>query len=185
MRLGYKGALPKTILDHLDKEFAEAEAASHVADNILSSPHVREIESLKSAGATGQTVAMGERVNTDQIVERDGGASCQLDENQILSMIVSLDRDVTTTATMQRAGTQMTTNNVESGIGGLRSVAGHQAEQADAMLPIEAMKFSANTLAYTRRLRDRNKCVAKHFSVIRSGKKSDTSDGTHVRMATV
>ena len=41
------------------------------------------------------------------------------------------------------------------------------------MLPAEAMKYSANTVAddshqyehYTRKLWDRNKCVAKHFSV--------------------
>ena len=65
----------------------------------------------------------------------------------------------------------MTTNNVESGIGGLRSVAGHQVEQTDTMLPIEAMISSANTIAdvsrqyehYTGKLQDRDKCVAKHF----------------------
>ena len=49
------------------------------------------------------------------------------------------------------------------------------------MLPIEAMKYSANTIAdvsyqdehYTRKLWDQDKCVAKHFSVIRRGKKSE------------
>ena len=45
-------------------EFAEAEVANHAADIILWSP-----------GTTRQTVAT-EEVNTDQIVERDGGASC-------------------------------------------------------------------------------------------------------------
>ena len=52
-------------------------------------------------------------------------------------MDVPLDQKATTTAT----------NIVESGIGDLRSVAGHQAEQADSMLPIEAMNISANTIA--------------------------------------
>ena len=69
-----------------------------------------------------------------------------LKQSQLQSMKVSLERGGTTTAAIQRVGTQLTTNNVESGIGGLRSVAGHQAEQGDAMLPIEAMKSSANTV---------------------------------------
>ena len=30
-----------------------------------------------------------------------------------------------------------------------------------------------------------NKCVAKHFSVIRRGKKSEAVDGTHVRLAAI
>ena len=55
--------------------------------------------------------------------------------------------------------------------GGLRSVAGHQLEQADAMLTIEAMKSSANIITdvsrqcghYTGKLWDRDKCVAKQF----------------------
>ena len=82
---------------------------------------MREIESLKNPGTTGQ-IAAREEVNTAQIVERDGGASCQLDQHQLQSMKVSLDPKATTTATKQRAGTQLTTNNVESGIGDLRSV---------------------------------------------------------------
>ena len=69
------------------KELAEAETASHAADSILSSPDMREIESLKSTGAAGQTVAT-EEVHTDQIVERDSGVSCQLDENQLQTMDV-------------------------------------------------------------------------------------------------
>ena len=52
---------------------------------------------------------------------KDGGASSQLDENQLQTMDVSLDQKATTTAAMQRAGTTAT-NNVESGIGDLRSV---------------------------------------------------------------
>ena len=87
----------------------------------------------------------------------------------------------------------MTTNNVESGIGGLRSVAGSQTERADVRLLIEAMKYSVNTIAdvsyqyeqYTGKLWDRDKCVAKHFTVIRRRKKNETFGGTHVRMAVV
>ena len=45
---------------------------------------------MKSTGATGQTVAM--EVNTDQIDERDGGASRHRDENQLPTMDVLLDR---------------------------------------------------------------------------------------------
>ena len=82
---------------------------------------------------------------------------------------------------------------VETGIVDLRSVAGHQVERADSMLPIEAMKYSVNTIAdvsyqyehYTRKLWDRDKCVAKHFSVIRRVKKSEAIDGIHVRMAAI
>ena len=55
------------------------------------------------------------------------------------------------------------------------------------------MKCFANTIAdvnyqyehYTGKLRDRDKCVAKHFSVIRRGKKCEATDGTHVRMAAI
>ena len=85
-------------------------------------------------------------MNTDQIDERNGGASCQLDEKQLPATNVSLDQKTTTTATKQRSVTQLSTNNVDSGVGGLRSVAGHQVEQADSMLPDEALKYSANTI---------------------------------------
>ena len=55
------------------------------------------------------------------------------------------------------------------------------------------MKYSANTIAdvsyqhehYTGKLWDRDKCVAKHFSVIRRGKKSEAIDGIHVCMAAI
>ena len=117
-----------------------------------------------------------ENVNTDQTVERDGGASCQLDQK------------TTTTATKQRAVTQLTTTNFQCGIGGLRSVAGHHAERADSMLPAEAMMYSANTIAdvshqyehHTGKVVGRDKCVAKHVSVIRRVKKSEAIDGTQV-----
>ena len=62
-------------------------------------------------------------------------------------MDVPLDQKVMTADTKQGAATQLNSNNVESGIGDLRRVAGHQAERADSMLPIEAMKYSANTIA--------------------------------------
>ena len=158
------------------KEFAETETANHAANSILSSPDVREIESLKSTGATRQTVAI--EVNTSQMDERDGGASWQRDENQLPTMDVSLGQKAT--RLLQKSKSRNTIDyNVESGIGDLRSVAGHQAQHADAMLPIEAMKFSANTIAdvgyqyerQTGKLCDGNKCVAKHFSVIRRGRK--------------
>ena len=60
------------------KELAEADRA---VGRIQSGPEVREIELLKTTEATGRLVAMDE-VNTDQVVERAGGASRQLDENQ-------------------------------------------------------------------------------------------------------
>ena len=61
------------------------------------------------------------------------------------------------------------------------------------MLPIEEMKSSVNKIADVRylnehctgKLWDRDKCVAKHFSVIRRGKKSEAVDGTHVRLAAI
>ena len=61
------------------------------------------------------------------------------------------------------------------------------------MLPVEAMKYSANIIAdvghqyehYIGKLSDRDKCVAKYFSVIRRGKKSETVDGTHVLLAAI
>ena len=53
------------------KEFLETETANHAADIIMS-----------SSRTTGQTVAT-ENVNTGQIVERDGGTSCQLDEGLV------------------------------------------------------------------------------------------------------
>ena len=182
------------------KEFAEAEVANHAVDAVPLDPHVRVSEPVEpAAAARGQPAAMemntdgtrdiGGNATNDQtgarklvrnpVVESDGGASCQLDENQLQPMDVSLNRNATTTATKQRAGTQLTTNNVESCIGGLRSVAGHQDERAESMLPIEAMKFSMNTVTdvshqcehYTGMLGDRDKHVAKYFGVIRRGKK--------------
>ena len=82
---------------------------------------------------------------------------------------------------------------MENCLGGLRNVAAHQAEQADSMLPVEAKKFSANTVAdvsyqydhHTEKFRDRDKQVAKPFGVIRRGKQSEAIDGTQRRMAVI
>ena len=110
-----------------------------------------------AASVGGPLAAMDQNTTNDQVgtrnllwnpvVERDGGASCQLDENQWQTMGVSPDQNATTNATKRRTETQLTTNSVESYIGGLRNVAGHQAERADVLLPFEAMKYSANTIA--------------------------------------
>ena len=70
----------------------------------------------------------------------------------------------------------MQKNNFENGIGDLRSVVGHQATIADVAYQYEHC---------TGKLWDRDKCVAKHFSVNRRGKKSEAVDGTHVRMAKI
>ena len=52
---------------------------------------MKESESLESTEAAGQLVEM-EGVSTDQVVERAGGASPQLDEEQVQLMDVSLDQ---------------------------------------------------------------------------------------------
>ena len=122
-----------------------------------------------STEATEPLVTM-EAVNADQVVERDCEASRQLDENQLQPTDVSLDQNATTVATKQSAETQMTPDNVEGCIGGLRSFDGHQAEQADSMLPIKAMeKSSVNTIDdvshwydhCTRQLWNRDKGIAR------------------------
>ena len=114
------------------------------------------------------------------VVERDGGASWQLNENLSKTMDVSVNPNATTTPTKQRTETQLMTNAVESCIGGVRNIAGQQAEQADVLLPLEPMKNSTNTIADVSRqykhcdgkLGDRNKHVAEYVSVIRRGKKN-------------
>ena len=84
----------------------------------------------------------------------------------------------------------MTANNVESGMGGWKSVARHQAEQADSILPIEAVKYSANTIAdvsrqYTGKVWDRDQYATRHFSVIRRVKKSEAIEDTRLRLAAI
>ena len=122
MRLGCRSTLPST-----PKELAAAETVSHAGDSVLPSPDVSEIESLTNPGATGQTAAMNRNTTDNRtgirklvrnpVVERAGGAAPQADVSQAQTMNVSRDQKATTTATKQRAGTQVTTNNVESGIG--------------------------------------------------------------------
>ena len=127
------------------------------------------------------------------VVERDGEASDQLDENQVQPTDVSLNQNATRTVSKQRAGTQWTTSNVENWTGGLWNVVGHQAERGESMLSMETIKFSASTIAdvsyqfqhYIGKLGDGNEHVAKHFGVIRRKKKSESIDGTKRRMAAV
>ena len=109
-------------------------------------PNAKESESLKSTETTGRPVEI-ERVSTDQVVEIAGGASPQLDEDQVQPMDVSLDQSAT--ATKRRAETQLTPNSVEGFSGGLRSFDGHQADQAHLIsLIVEAAKdeFSVDTI---------------------------------------
>ena len=51
------------------------------------------------------------------VVERAGGAALQPDVSEARPMDVSLDQKAITTDTKQGAVTQLTSNNVESGIG--------------------------------------------------------------------
>ena len=75
-----------------------------------------------------------------------------------------------------------------SGIGGLRSAARHQAEQADVKLPIETMKVSADIIEdvnsqyehYTEKLSDRENC-----GVLRQGNENETIDETHERTTAI
>ena len=79
------------IRSHVDQMLAEAEVASRADDRIPVGPDVKESESLESTEAAGQPVEM-EGVSTDQVVERAGGASLQLDEEQVQLMDLSLDQ---------------------------------------------------------------------------------------------
>ena len=117
------------------KELAEAEVACHADDRIPVGLDVKERESLESAEAAGQLVEM-EGASTDQDVERAGGASPQLDEEQVQLMDKSLDQNATTgaTRTPHRRG--------------LRSFDGQQVEHAQLMLAMEVAKgdFSVDTI---------------------------------------
>ena len=164
---------------------------------------MKESESLGSTEAAGQFAEM-ERVSTDQVVERAGAASPQLDEEQVQHMDVSLDQSDTTGATKRRAETQFSPHSVEGCIGGLRSFDGHQAEQAQLMLAIEVAKdeCSLDTIDvdsrscdyYTGKLLDGDKYIAgrkeeldqlEAFGVIRHVQKSEATDGTHVRIKVI
>ena len=89
---------------------------------------------------------------------------------------------------MSKARPRWITNIVESGIGGLRSAARHQAEQADVKLPIETMKVSADIIEdvnsqyehYTEKLSDRENC-----GVLRQGNENETIDETHERTTAI
>ena len=95
------------------KELAKAAVANRADDIIPKGPDVKESESLESTEATGQLAAM-EVMSTDQVVERAGGASPQLDEEQVQPMDVSMDQSATTGAKRKRsAETQLTPNSVE------------------------------------------------------------------------
>ena len=131
-------------------------------------------------------------MNADQVVERDGGASHQLDESQLQPMDVSLDQYDTTVATKQRPRTPSTANTAEEGgMVGFRSFDGHQDDSAELRSSVEAMKKSSRKtirhVHYTEKLQDRDKCIAKRkrveaFSVVRRMVKSEAMDCTHVRM---
>ena len=95
------------------KELAETEIANLCDDATSSGPDVSDIESWMSTEATELPVAT-EGVNADQVVERGGGASRQLDQN------------ATTVATKQRARTPSTAHNAEEGVVELRNSDGHQ-----------------------------------------------------------
>ena len=83
-------------------------------------PNVSSSEPVEPAVAVGgQPAAMdknttNERTGTrklvrNPVVERDGGASCQLDENQLQTMEALLNQNATTIATNQRTATRLTT----------------------------------------------------------------------------
>ena len=76
---------------------------------------------VRSNTTDGQTSTR--KLVRNPVVERAGEAAPQPNVSQAQPMDVPLDQKAKTVAT----------NNVESGIGDLRSAAGHQAEQADSM----------------------------------------------------
>ena len=86
----------------------------------------RNVRDNTTDGQTGTRTLL-----RNPVVERAGGAAPRPDVSHARPVDVSLDQKATTIAT----------NSVESGFGGLRSVARHQAEQADVKLPIETMRI--------------------------------------------
>ena len=129
------------------KELAEAEVPNRADDSIPVGANVKETESLESTETPGQPVEM-EGVSTDQVVESAGGTSPQLDQEQVQQMDVSLNQNAKTSDTIRRTETQLTPNNFESSIGGLRSFDGHQAEQAHLLLASDVARdeFSVDTI---------------------------------------
>ena len=95
------------------KEFAGTQVANRIVDAGPIDPTVRVGNSVEpAAAASGQPAAMERNTTNDQtgtrklernpVVERDGGASCRLDENQLQTMDVSLNQNATSIATKQR-----------------------------------------------------------------------------------
>ena len=85
------------------KEFAEAEVANRTVDVVPIDPNMRSRELVEPAAAVGgQPAAMDKNTSNDQagtrkrvrnpVVERAGRASCQLDENQLQTMDMSLNQ---------------------------------------------------------------------------------------------
>ena len=116
-------------------------------------------------------------------------------------MEVSTDQSATTDALKGAAETQLTPDTVEGYIGGLRSFDGNQDVQTNVMSAFETTndESAAETIDedsrwydyYTRGLLDRDKYITgrkkeldqlESFGVIRGIKKSEATDGTHVRM---
>ena len=127
------------------KELAEAEVPTRAqevdnraVDEVPIDPNVRVSEPAgPAAAAGGQPAAM--EVSTDPLCERAGGAARQPDVSQAQPMEVSLEQRVTTGA-KRTAETQLTPNNVEDYIGGLRSFDGNQDVQTNVMSAIEITK---------------------------------------------
>ena len=82
----------------------------------------------------GNTRIESFRASADQVVEGAGGASPQLEENQLQPMDTSQSQSPTTGATKRRAETHLTPNIMEGCIGGLRSFDGDQAAEQTAMI---------------------------------------------------
>ena len=168
---------------------AEADVANRAVDAVPIDPNVRVSEPVgPAAAAGGQPAAM--EVNTDPVVEGAGGAALQPDVSQAQPMEVSLALRVTTGATKRAA----------DNIGGLRSFDGHQDVRTNVMPAIETMNedSAAKTIHEDSRqcdyntgeLLNRTKYMAGRekeldwnlFGVIRRVKKSEATDGAHVRM---
>ena len=84
----------------------------------------------------------GGGVSTDQVVERAGGASPQLDDG----CVAGSKRN--NRCYKAKSRNTINANNGEGYLGGLRSFDGHQSEQTHLMLAIKATKdvFSVDTI---------------------------------------
>ena len=86
---------------------------------VVGSGGEREIESSKIKEVSRQPVMM-KKANTDQVNERAGGVSRQLDVNQLQPMEVSLDRSDMTGTTKRKTEIQLMPNNCDGCIDGLK-----------------------------------------------------------------